>query len=448
MATLAWYDHRWHLNRPKPGMVPCNCGTARNPLYPSSEHGVEMKKPHRIRFRHEGRIVPRCFATKGEADAFKSEIEHKLRSGTYLRPEAKGTTLEQYGTAWLDRNGNLATLAAYERHLRLYVYPILGDRVVASLTVKHIRDFVKCLDASSAYAESIFSTLSTLLTAAVDDGLLAANPCKAESVVAVKPRRRRSSPVSRRVHVWADEITSGVIRGLPSRFRGTGLLGVGAALRPGELVGFSPDDVDFVNGWVDIRRQVQEVKGHGWCFKLPKYEKVRRAPLSGGLAEVLRLHMQEFPPVEVALPWYDPDAKPNKQFRPRVVRLMFTNERMQVIHLKRFRERPWKAACVQAGVMPDSPGPGGTPYAASLENGIKMLRHICATRWIEAGESPVDVADWLGHENPEITFERYVHGRIAAGDRGSTAVDAFLSATLRVPTPRNGKGSDQHVLRV
>ncbi|GAA2812203.1 hypothetical protein [Streptomyces showdoensis] len=192
--------------------------------------------------------------------------------------------------------------------------------------------------------------------------------------------------------------------------------------------------MDFENGWIDVVRQVQWVPGHGWCFKLPKHQKVRRAPMSWVLADVLRLHMGQFPPVEVMLPFYNPFAKPGKEFKDRVVRLMFYTPQLKVVSSKVFNADIWKPALVEAGVIPDTPGPGDTKYMASPENGVRMLRHIGATRWIKSGESPVDVADWLGHENPLITFERYVHGQNGAGDLGSRAVDAFLSATLRRAT--------------
>uniref|UniRef100_A0AAU2JMB6 Site-specific integrase n=1 Tax=Streptomyces sp. NBC_00049 TaxID=2903617 RepID=A0AAU2JMB6_9ACTN len=379
------------------------------------------------------------FETKGEADAHRDAVAHKLRSGTYLRHGAKGTTLEAFGADWLKRKGDLATLRTYERHLRLHVYPILGDRVVASLTARDIRLLTQCLDASSTHGESIYSTLSTMLTAAVDDGLLASNPCKAASLRPFKPRSRRRAVKTGQVQVWPETVTSSVIRALPKWYRAKGMLGAGSALRPAELIGFSPDDADFENGWINVVRQVQWVTGHGWCYKLPKHKKIRRAPMSGGLADVLALHMETFPPVEVVLPWYDPDAKEGKQFKDRVVRLTFYTPQLRVVSSKVFNADVWKPALVQAGVIPDTPGPGDTKYAASPENGVRMLRHICATRWIEAGESPVDVADWLGHEDPQITFERYVHGgRNGAGDRGSASVDRWLrdtlnaSATLRV----------------
>ncbi|MEU5218485.1 site-specific integrase [Streptomyces sp. NPDC020807] len=433
MVAVSVFD-RWHKARPRPGERTCTHQEKGNRLVPSADHGKGRR--WQVRYRDpDGEQRRPAFETKGEADAHRDAVAHKLRSGTYLRPEAKGVTLEAYGTQWLaGRRGDIATLDTYDRHLRLHVHPILGDRIISSLTPKDIREWTKCLMANSTHSESIYSTLSTLLTAAVDDKLLPSNPCKAESLAPLRPKNRQRAANNGPVKVWADPVTSAVIQALPQRYRAKGFLGAGAALRPAELIGFSPDDVDFEGGWVDVVRQVQWVKGSGLCYKLPKFGKVRRAPLSGGLADVLRLHAEAFPPVEVLLPWYDPHAKPGKEFRPRVVRLMFYTPQLKVVSSKVFNADHWKPALVDAGVIPDTPGPGDTKYMASPENGVRMLRHICATRWVESGESPVDVADWLGHENPLITFERYVHGRNGAGDRGSLATDAFVSATLRATT--------------
>ncbi|WP_183068931.1 tyrosine recombinase XerC [Streptomyces sp. gCLA4] len=441
MVAVSVFD-RWHKARPAPGEKTCTHQEKGRRLVPSADHGKGRR--WQVRYRDPAGEQRRpAFETKGEADEHRDAVAHKLRSGTYLRPAAKEITLEQYGTQWLTgRKGDIGTLDAYRRHLRLHTYPILGDRLVSSLTPRDIREWTKCLDAGSAYGESIFSTLSTLLTAAVDDQLLASNPCWADSLVPLRPRNPQRKANAGPVQVWAEAVTSAVIRELPRRYRAKGLLGTGAALRPAELIGFSPDDVNFEGGWVDIVRQVQWVTGRGWCYKMPKGGKMRRAPLSGGLADVLRLHMAAFPPVEVMLPFYSPFEKPSRQFRDRSVRLMFYTPQLKVISSKVFNADHWKPALVEAGVIPDTPGPGDTKYVASPENGVRMLRHICASRWIESGESPVDVADWMGHENPLITFQRYVHGRIGAGDRGSAAVDQFISSTLGrsglVPAPLAG----------
>ncbi|GAA2812206.1 N-terminal phage integrase SAM-like domain-containing protein [Streptomyces showdoensis] len=223
MVAVSVFD-RWHKARPAPGETTCTHQEKGRRLVPSADHGKGRR--WQVRYRDpDGEQRRPAFETKGEADEHRDAVAHRLRSGTYLRPESKGLTLEEYGTQWLTgRKGDIGTLDVYRRHLRLHAYPILGDHVVSSLTPRHIREWAKCLDASSSHGESIFSTL---LTAAVDDKLLAANPCKAESLAPLRPRNRQRKAKVGPVKVWADPVTSAVVRALPERYRAKGLLGAG-----------------------------------------------------------------------------------------------------------------------------------------------------------------------------------------------------------------------------
>ncbi|MFE0175716.1 integrase [Streptomyces sp. NPDC059002] len=55
-----------------------------------------------------------------------------------------------------------------------------------------------------------------------------------------------------------------------------------------------------------------------------------------------------------------------------------------------------------------------------------MLRHTFASIILEAGESVVTQARWLGHSSPAITLEHYAHLMPEAGSKGRAAVDALL----------------------
>ncbi|WP_327255798.1 hypothetical protein [Streptomyces sp. NBC_01244] len=47
-------------------------------------------------------------------------------------------------------------------------------------------------------------------------------------------------------------------------------------------------------------------------------------------------------------------------------------------------------------------------------------------RFLEAGESIVTLARWLGHSSPTITLDHYAHFTPEAGGKGSVAIDALL----------------------
>ena len=93
-------------------------------------------------------------------------------------------TLSDYATRWVkDQAGQglaLATLANYEQMLRLYILPILGSHKVRALHRRQIRSWLASKREGGLSKNTVRlmrAALSSLLTDAVDDGILLANPC-------------------------------------------------------------------------------------------------------------------------------------------------------------------------------------------------------------------------------------------------------------------------------
>ncbi|MBT2404798.1 MULTISPECIES: integrase [unclassified Streptomyces] len=53
-------------------------------------------------------------------------------------------------------------------------------------------------------------------------------------------------------------------------------------------------------------------------------------------------------------------------------------------------------------------------------------RHTYASVVLEAGESVVTLARWLGHSSPTITLDHYAHFMPEAGGKGRRAIDGLL----------------------
>lgn len=115
-------------------------------------------------------------------------------------------------------------------------------------------------------------------------------------------------------------------------------------------------------------------------FGLPKNDRERRVPLPGSVADVLRAHLKEFPPVAVTLPWEDP-----RRGDPVTVPLVFTTTYRQAMRQNVFAPTAWRPALKRAGVE------------LSRVNGVHALRHFYASALLDAGESVKAVAEWLGH---------------------------------------------------
>jgi integrase len=117
----------------------------------------------------------------------------------------------------------------------------------------------------------LLTLLSSVLGAAVDDGLLAKNQTRARSVKAPRAETTRIEP-------WSAERFAAVRNGLAERFQAMADCGSGLGMRQGEVLGLDVDDIDFLRRVVHVRRQVKIVAGR-LCFGPPKSGKEREVPL-------------------------------------------------------------------------------------------------------------------------------------------------------------------------
>ncbi|MFD8814077.1 hypothetical protein ACFV23_21900 [Streptomyces sp. NPDC059627] len=87
----------------------------------------------------------------------------------------------------------------------------------------------------------------------------------------------------------------------------------------------------------------------------------------------------------------------------------------------------WKPALAAAGVIPARKA--GGRWAVSRKDGFHVLRHTYASVILEAGESVVTLARWLGHSSPTITLDYCAHFMPEAGGKGRGAIDTLFGGT-------------------
>ncbi|MEU8760920.1 site-specific integrase [Streptomyces sp. NPDC048659] len=359
------------------------------------------------------------------AERWIAEIAADMARGTYVDPRAGRTTFKSYTDRWLQGlTSELSSQIEIERRLRLHALPVLGSRPLDSFRPQHIRELLAVLEASpigASYARNIYSDVRAVLSAAVDDGLLARNPCAARTV-------RPPSPEPRRVVPWTPERVLAVRQGLSGRYRATCDTGAGCGLRQGEIFGLGEDAVDYNAEVIHVIRQVRFIRGKA-VFAPPKGNKERDVPMSPYVAASLRRHSEEYPPVEVTLPWRTPDG-------PLVtVRLLFTNTAGGVIWRSNFNIQEWKPALAAAGVIPVPEK--GKPYASAREHGMHALRHFLASVLLDAGESIKVVCELLGHSDPALTLRVYAHLMPSTSERARKVVDRVF-----LPGPRTLDGPE------
>ncbi|MFP8943825.1 tyrosine-type recombinase/integrase [Streptomyces fenghuangensis] len=347
---------------------------------------------------------------KREADAWLTRVEADMSRGQYVDPHAGKITFQQYAETWLTTQGaDPNTQASMTSQLRLHAFPHLGSRPLGSFQPTHIRAWVTQLEAaglSGSYARVIYSNVRSVLSAAVDDGYLARNPCAARSV-------RPPAVEVRRVAPWRAEQVFAVRAALPERYRAMVDVGAGCGLRQGEILGLAVDAIDFETDTLHVVQQLKLSRSKP-VFAPPKGGKLRDVPLPRPVADALRSHMRRFPPVNITLPW----KTANGQLVTK--RLLFTAPMGGHIWRNTLNEDAWKPALAAAGVIPTPER--GESYKASREDGMHALRHFYASVLLDAGESVKALAEYLGHSDPGLTLRVYAHLMPSSQERTRKAV--------------------------
>jgi len=115
----------------------------------------------------------------------------------------------------------------------------LGNRYLSEVQPSTIQGWLRTLaDLAPTYRKVVFANVATVFTAAVDDDLVAKNPCKAPSV-----RRPRADP--HKLVPWTTQRVLSMRDELPERYRLVVVLGAGLGLRQGEIFALSPDDITW-----------------------------------------------------------------------------------------------------------------------------------------------------------------------------------------------------------
>lgn len=396
---------RWHKSRPKPGELPCR----EHDMVPTAEHCKGER--WQVRWRDEdGEQRSKNFARKTgkdperHADAFDAKIQTELDDGSYVSVADANTPFKAYAEDWRkSRTHDVQTAGGIERALRLHVYPAIGHRTLRELAKRPslTQSWIAGMKLSPGSARIVITAVSGVFLAAIDDGLIARNPVKAQSVTRPRAPEKKAQP-------WTLDQVTAVAGELDKRYAVLPFLGAGAGPRQGEMFGLAVDDIDFLRRKIHVRRQVRLI-GNVRCFAEVKNRKPHEVPLSGSLAPILAEHIRLYPPVAVTLPWQVPDGDPV------TFTLLVTRPDGSALHRSRFNESQWHPARKAAGIP------------ATRENGMHALRHTAASAWLSQGISVAAVADWIG-DTPAIVHSTYAHLMPDDTESGRKAMDAFFTA--------------------
>jgi integrase len=352
--------------------------------------GTKAAPKYRARWRDpSGQSRSKNFARKLDAERHLTTVEHSKLTASYVDPRLGRTTVADYWAVWSDRqpwreSSRSSVTSLFTRH----VLPALGSRQLASIRRGELESWAAGLPLATRTARQVAQYVSTMLEAAVADGLIARNPA-----VGAKRPTVDSEPV---VPFTGDEIEA--LRGAPSWFEVALDLGLGAGLRQSEASGLTPDRIDFLRRTLTVDRQLVTPPRSGEATLGPPKTKrsYRTVPLAYPVVEQLAHHVEVHGTGRDGLLLHCVDGRPvRRQWFGGVWRTL--------------RER------------------AGLPEARFHDT-----RHTFASVLLSGGVSVAAAAEYLGH-SPAVLLSVYAHLMPADHDRARSVVAAaFHCAPPRV----------------
>ncbi|MGH9230160.1 MAG: tyrosine-type recombinase/integrase [Acidimicrobiales bacterium] len=226
---------------------------------------------YQARYRVDGieQNAPGTFQTRSAAADYLAQVRTDLGRGAWIDPLAGQVPLADFAWRWLEERPNLRprTRELYVSELKRHILPALGAIEVGSLTTSRVRTWhAAMLNAGRPGAPTVakcYRLLRAILGTAVEDGLLAKNPCTIKGA-GVERHPERSVATIEQVFQLAEVIDP--------RFRMMVLLASFTGLRLGELQALTPRSVDLAAGTVTVTRQLHELGRGGHYDGPPKSE--------------------------------------------------------------------------------------------------------------------------------------------------------------------------------
>jgi integrase len=307
----------------------------------------------------DGRFHKRRFALKADA------VEYIRDTKPAAVPVAT-SSLSAYLGAWI--SGVRATLAPatwrrYEQIVRIWLVPNLGKARLDRLTVAEVRSYLYALELHPQTVSHHRAVLRKALADAVTEGLLTRNVAALAKPPTV-PRNERRWLSGDELRLLFDSTSDQPLHALWVLAGTTGL-------RSAELLGLAWEDVDLHGRYIRVRHTLHRAGGE-WVLRPTKTRGTRTVPLVEQTVDALRRHRAS-------------------QGAP--TGLVFTTESGRPLHgpnLAKLLRRDLREA--------------GLPVVTLHE-----LRHSCASFWLAEGVDIKTVSVLLGHTDPRITGQLYLH---------------------------------------
>lgn len=364
---------------------------------------------------------------------WSTQLEAAIAAGTWLKPRSADMTLGEYRERWAaSRIADTATTKKNASHWANHIEPVWGGHPLGLITRAELKSWVhrmhtqacprcrtypglrgkvlathktpagrKCSGSGAEPGlgawtiQGVVTHLSGLLAAAVEDGLLPANPATRLSLPAARPKP---------IFYWTRTEAASILLQLGGVDALAVDLAMHTGLRPGEWMGLRRSRID-TDAWLIHVHGV--ATRDGWRPHAKTSKSHRAVPVPPHLREPLLARLLELGPED----------------------LVFGAPEGGAWNDRNYAQRVFGPAVAAAGVR------AGTPYD---------MRHTAASWLVQAGVDLQRVQELLGHEKYATTL-RYAHLQPGAFDAvlaawGSAPLDPRASAPSS-PRPHEALGT-------
>ena len=346
-----------------------------------------------VRYRDRGGVHRQeSFTVKADALSREREVIREVETGQVNGRDARRVTLTEYvQTSWAPQHADQLAPKTRQGYLHAWktrVKPALGDMPLASINVRTVKQW-QAEQIAEARRQSVEkesdrlvgqvaierarTVLSSILSSAAEDGLIAINPVSV--VRKLKGKRDAHGQLRQpdKLNIPEPLMVETLRLQFGERDRALVAVLAYAGLRPGEAWRLK---------WSDIEGSSLRV----WARKTGG--KVRQVPIRGPLSAWLE-------------DWRSvcPDASDDA--------LMFAGRDGGLADHRAWVARHWKPAVKAIGAPVTL-----RPYD---------LRHACASMLVAEDRSIVECAEWMGH-SPMMFLNTYAH--VLEGFRGAGKIDA------------------------
>jgi integrase len=375
----------------------CGCEKCRK-TFPTPERRPtkECSGSWQARYSDEtGKRIPITRKKKDDAVKARTAAMAAVEANTHTDPKRGQIKLRVWRETWrAGRNVERHTMQTDDSLWSAQVGPQWGESPLRSIRHQAVQNWAVELERKGLAPDTVrdcVRLLGMMLAAAKRDQRIGLDPTDG---IVINPGRGRPSAPTRPPSVQEVDLVAAhiapaghrpnqvdIYSRIPLVMRETGL-------RPEEAFGLLPDCVDLDDGWLTVRRVLENVAGHKRLREYPKSEAgYRQLPLTHLAIRMFTEHFEIQPPV---------DGK-----------AVFRTLRGAWIDSGNFYRR-WLAGAVKAGVHVEVKLPSGIKDHWPT---VYHLRHAYASRLENAGVPWSIIKMVCGHERPkgrDVTWT-YVH---------------------------------------